>query len=95
VSALAKWLAAQDSFYAQPAAPGRAVFFDRLFGVLRAARRKPAMLPQHRTQEQLVHAYHGEKNLFHNLGLNDLSAKAGCGQKMLAVSCQLIYKTAP
>jgi hypothetical protein len=65
VSTLAKWLAAQDSFYAQPAAPGRTVLFDRLFGVLRAARRKPAMLPQHRTQEQLVHAYHGEKNLFH------------------------------
>lgn len=58
-------MAAADSFYSHPAAPGSTIFSDSLGGILRATRRKAAMLAEKGTQYQLVAANDNQQNLFH------------------------------
>lgn len=65
VPALTEWVAAQNSFYTQPATLDRAILADGLCRVLGTAGRKPAMLSEPRTQNQLIGANDGQKYLFH------------------------------
>jgi len=67
VSAITKWLATNDSFETQPAAFGCTVLLDGLGSVLGATGCEATVLSQERTQNELVKANNGLKNLSHNL----------------------------
>ena len=66
-------VAAAYALYRQPAALQRAKASDRLHGVLRATRRKPAAGPQQRAYEAFVEPQDGDEGAVdHSLMICDL-----------------------